>query len=64
VAGLPFDRPFAVRARGDRPFAAHAWVRAQARDQDTVRALSSAPGVAIQLYPPAADTDAASPVVQ
>jgi hypothetical protein len=64
VPGLPLDRPFAVRARGDRPFAAHAWVRAQARGQGTVRALSSAAGVAIQLDPPAADTDAASPVVQ
>ncbi len=64
VPGLPLDRPFAVRARGDRPFAAHAWVRAQARGQVRVRALSSAAGVAIQLDPPAADTDAASPVVQ
>jgi hypothetical protein len=60
VAGLPADRPFAVRSRGDQPFAGTAWVRAHARGQPALRAMSSASGVAVQLEPRAGETTAAS----
>jgi hypothetical protein len=49
VPGLPMDRPFTVRARGDQPFAAFAWVRVNARGQSALRAMSSTSGVAVKL---------------
>lgn len=64
VPGLPIERPFAVRVRGDRPFAAYAWVRAHARGQPALRAMSSGAGVAIQLDRSSSETDAASPAVR
>ena len=58
VAGLPQGRPFMVMATADRPFAAHAWVRTQARGVPTVRAMSNAAGIGIQLV-----TEPAAPAV-
>ena len=49
VPGLPMDRPFTVRARGDQPFAAFTWVRVNARGQSALRAMSSTSGVAVKL---------------
>jgi hypothetical protein len=58
VPGLPKGRPFVVVATADQPFAAHAWLRAQARGVPTIRALSSSAGVAVQLGTAALDDGA------
>lgn len=61
VRGLPMGRPFVVQAVADRPFAAHAWLRARARGVPTVRAMSSTAGVAVQLASDGATDDGATP---
>jgi len=60
VPGLPMGRPFVVQAVADRPFAAHAWLRARARGVPTVRAMSSTAGVAVQLAGADATDDGAT----